>query len=89
MLSVINSLADDWPATANFLEIFCYFFAFRLVNFVLQYIRILTGVKEKSEKSPNCVLSAFFEGATGFLVQFVICITWRPVSTVENKRNRF
>ena len=76
------------PPQPTFLKYFVIFLRFDWST--LSYsIRILTGVKEKSEKSPNCVLSAFFEGATGFLVQFVICITWRPVSTVENKRNRF
>ena len=76
------------PRQPTFLKYFVIFLRFDWST--LSYsIRILIGDKEKSEKSPNCVLSSFFEEATGFLVQFVICITWRPVSTVENKRNSF
>ena len=76
------------PPQPTFLKYFVIFLRFDCST--LSYsIRILTRDKQNSEKSPNCVLSSFFEGATGFLVQFVICITWRPVSTVVNKRNRF
>ena len=55
-----NSLADDWPA-AHLLEVHVFWYFLWFDWSTLSYSnRTLIGDKEKSEKSPNCVLSSFF-----------------------------